>query len=133
MSNFTIDYFELMFLAEACIPRSPIARAYFWEKLTDVYWDKMTENERSHLFNYMNRQDRYKDSLIENEETKVFHARFDPNNQFMISYERGKKKGEQRAFLFQDTYWLSTRTFIPTEIIKDIKKINPTSGNLQGE
>jgi hypothetical protein len=39
MSNFTIDFFELAVLAEACMPPNPIARTMFWQHLTDVYWE----------------------------------------------------------------------------------------------
>ena len=44
MSDFTIDFFELAFFAEACIPPSPIARAMFWQNLTKRYWSQMTED-----------------------------------------------------------------------------------------
>lgn len=59
MSKFKIDFFELLFLAEACIPPSPIARATFWQNLTNVYYEQMTDNERSRLFSFMNRNEIY--------------------------------------------------------------------------
>ena len=61
MSKFSIDFFELSFLAEACIPQRPIARSMFWNNLTDVYWEQMSEQERASLFAWMNRNDYYKE------------------------------------------------------------------------
>jgi len=43
---FKIDFFELAFLAEACIPERPIARAMFWHSLTDKYWEQMTPDNQ---------------------------------------------------------------------------------------
>ena len=57
MSTFNIDFFELSFLAEACIPPRPIARTYFWQNLSKVYWYQMTENERERLFEWINRNE----------------------------------------------------------------------------
>ena len=37
MSTFQIDFFELAFLAEACIPPVPIARASFFADLSDTF------------------------------------------------------------------------------------------------
>jgi len=40
--RFKIDFLELYFLAEACIPPRPIARAMFWDDLCDKYYHEMT-------------------------------------------------------------------------------------------
>jgi len=42
MESFQIDFFELAFLAEACIPPRPIARMMFWQHLTDYYITRTT-------------------------------------------------------------------------------------------
>ena len=129
MSTFNIDFFELAFLAEACIPPRPIARAMFWQNLTRQYWTQMTEGERAHLFEWMNRNDWYKDSLEKEEDTKVFHARFDPDNQYMVKtqHKEGRKKikGLHRAFKLDDRYWVGLNTFIPQENITEITKFTP--------
>jgi hypothetical protein len=126
MSTFTIDFFELSFLAEACIPPRPIARAMFWHNLTDIYWEKMTENERSRLYEWLNRNSHYQESLAEEEDTQVFDARFNPDNQYMVSYHKGEFKGAIRAFLREGRYWLGTTKFIPTEHITNVEKLKPT-------
>jgi len=84
MSTFTIDFFELAILAEACIPPRPIARAMFWQSLTDKYWYQLTEGERIHLFEWLQKSWMYEESLEKEEDTQEFHARFNPDNQYMI-------------------------------------------------
>jgi hypothetical protein len=130
MSTFTIDFFELAFLAEACIPPRPIARAMFWQDLTRKYWHQMTEGERAHLFEWMNKNEWYKESLENEEDTQVFHSRYNPDNQYMIKtrHKNEKKrwvKGEHRAFKFDDRYWVGLNTFIPEENITEINKFTP--------
>ena len=42
-NKFNIDFFELCFLAEACIPPRPIARAMFWDTLINEHYYNLTE------------------------------------------------------------------------------------------
>jgi hypothetical protein len=121
MSEFKIDFFELAFLAEACIPPRPIARTMFWQHLTDIYWEQMTKGERDHLFEWMNMNENYKRSLETNEDTKMFHARFDPDNQYMIYTE--KQEEPLRAYLCGERYWIKRNTWIMEEAITKIEKL----------
>ena len=85
MSTFTIDFYEFAFLVEACIPPRPIARTMFWQSITDKYWIQMTEGERAHLFEWMQKNWVYQESLEKEVDTQIFHARFDPDNQYMVT------------------------------------------------
>lgn len=124
MSNFTIDFFELSFLAEACIPPQPIARTSFWHNLTDVYWHQLSENERSRLFEWLNRNWIYKQSLEDkNEDVLVFHARFNPENQYMVKTKFKGKEEEHRAFKLNDIYYIGRNKFIANEYIIETKLI----------
>ena len=132
MSTFNIDFFELAFLAEACIPPRPIARAVFWQNLTKAYWGQMSEGEREHLFDWMNRNDWYKKSLEEEVDTKIFHARFDPDNQYLVEYAGNGQMGECRAFKrhgseaegFTNRYYIGHDTYIPEEFIVKVEKLH---------
>ena len=126
MSNFKIDFFELGFLAEACIPPRPIARTMFWQHLSDQYYYQMTEDERAKLFEWMNRNEYYKQSLKEEEETQLFHARFDPENQYEVEVEIGNKSVHD-AFLWKGRYHTSRNTSIVEDYIINIKKRNENS------
>jgi hypothetical protein len=123
MSNFTIDFFELAFLAEACIPPNPIARTMFWQRLTNVYWEQMSEEEREHLFEWLNRNDKYKQSLEKEEETQIFHARFDPDNQYMVYTTMDGKDDVNRAFKYKDLYYVRSNSWITPEFITKVEKI----------
>jgi hypothetical protein len=123
MSNFTIDFFELAFLAEACMPPNPIARTMFWQHLTDEYWEQMTDDERDRLFEWLNRNDNYKRSLENEEETQIFHARFDPDNQYMVYTTMDGKDDVNRAFKYKDLYFVRRNSWITPEFITKVEKI----------
>lgn len=122
MNEFKIDFFELAFLAEACIPPRPIARTMFWQHLTDVYWDQMTEDQRAHIFEWLNKNENYKRSLETNEETKVFHARFDPDNQYMVY--ASNIETPFRTYLLHGRYYTSRNTSIVEEAITKIESFD---------
>lgn len=122
MTKFEIDFFELAFLAEACIPQAPIARAMFWQHLTDKYWEQMTKGERWQLFEWMNRNERYKESLTKHEDTKVFHARFDPDNQYLVHTDNGI----YLTYLLRDNYYVKRNTWINKEGITKVEKYEQT-------
>lgn len=125
MSTFTIDFFELAFLAEACIPPRPIARAMFWQSLTDKYWYEMTEGQRAHLFEWLQKNWVYQESLEKEEDTQVFHARFNPDNQYMVTTEKIGVTEVHRAFKMGDYYYIKRNTSILEEYIISIEKFIP--------
>ncbi len=125
MSTHTIDFFELAFLAEACIPPRPIARMMFWQNLTNVYWNNMTEGERAHIFDWLNKNPWYPESLEKEDETKIFHARFDPDNQYMVKTLYEGKEEEHRAFRLNDRFYTGRTKFIADEYIVEANKFIP--------
>jgi hypothetical protein len=125
MSTFNIDFFELAFLAEACIPPRPIARMSFWQDLTRIYWEQMTEGERVHLFEWLNKNPWYPESLEKEEETKIFHARFNPDNQYMVTTLYEDKEDIRRAFKIGDRFYTGLNTFISEEYIIEANNFTP--------
>jgi len=124
MSNFKIDFFELCFLAEACIPPRPIARTMFWQNLTNVYYDQMTDDERVKLFEFMKRNSWYEESLSTQEDTQIFHARFDPDNQYEVTTNYDGQEGVWDTFLMRDRYYTSSNRSILEDYITKIEKKN---------
>ena len=124
MSNFKIDFFELCFLAEACIPPRPIARAMFWQNLTNAYYDQMTGHERVKLFEFMKRNSWYEESLATQEDTQIFHARFDPDNQYEVTTNYDGQEGVWDTFLMRDRYYTSSSRSVLEDYIIKIKKKN---------
>jgi hypothetical protein len=125
MSKFQIDFFELAFLAEACIPPRPIARTGFWNDLTDRFWQQMSEGERIHLFEWLQLNYGYKDSLEKEADTQVFHARFDPDNQYMVKTNLKGNEENHRTFKMGDRYYIKRNTWITEENIVFIEKFIP--------
>lgn len=125
MSTFTIDFFELAFLAEACIPPRPIARAMFWQSLTDRYWYEMTEGERIHMFEWLQKSWVYEESLEKEEDTQVFHARFNPDNQYMVKTNYNGNEEEHRTFKMGERYYIKRNTSISEEYIVSVEKFTP--------
>lgn len=121
--TFQIDFFELAFLAEACIPPRPIARAMFWQHLTDQYWYQMSEAQRAHLFNWLQKNPYYEESLAKEEETQIFHARFDPNNQYLVYTNYQNKEEVHREFKLNDRFYIKRNTSIFEDYINKIEPL----------
>lgn len=124
MAKFSIDFFELMFLAEVCIPPRPIARAMFWENLINSYYHLMTKEERNHAFTWITTQDDFKK---ENKDCRLFFARFNPENQYLVETEYEGKKDTVECFLFDDKYHTSTSTYVDKACIIKATLQNPKS------
>lgn len=125
MKKFTIEFFELAFLAEACIPPRPIARTMFWQSLTDKYWYQMTEGERIHLFEWLQKSWVYEESLEKEVDTQEFHARYNPDNQYIVKTNFLDKEEEHRAFKMGDKYYVKRNTWITDEHITSVEKFTP--------
>jgi hypothetical protein len=97
--TFSIDFFELSFLAEACIPPTPIARSCFWDKLINIYYKQLSNNERTKLFDWIARNTKFD---LTNEECAWFYNRYNPDNQYTVFTE---KHGEFESFLMNDKYY----------------------------
>jgi hypothetical protein len=125
MSTFTIDFFELAFLAEACIPPRPIARTMFWQDLTNKYWGQMTEGERIHMFEWLQKNWQYEESLKTQEDTQIFHARFNPDNQYTVKTNYLDKEETHRAFRMGERYYITSSSWIADEYIIASQKFTP--------
>jgi hypothetical protein len=116
---FSISFFELSFLAEACVPPTPIARASFWQSLIDVHFYRMTQDERDHLFEWINRDWRFKDSLEKkNKDCLLFNARFDKENNFDVELNNGEVV--KNTFLWGGYYHTQCRVFLDKNQIKKV-------------
>lgn len=121
--TFKIDFFELMFLAEACIPPRPIARISFWDNLTDVYYEQLSDDQRRHAWEWIGR-------IIDNQRLEgipdwakdkinLFLNRYNPNNQYIVT----TVKGDMEVFLHDQRYFISSRQFIDNKHIIKVKPL----------
>lgn len=119
--KFEIDLFELSFLAEACIPPTPIARAMFWEKFTFEIHDKLSKDERSRVYEWLMKNHKLKGSIEKgNKEAIMFEARYNPDKQYVVEDYNGNAC---RTFLVGDRHYTKKDAYIPQENIKSSEKI----------
>jgi hypothetical protein len=119
--KFHIDFFEFAFLVEACIPPRPIARSMFWDNVIDHYYHDMNENERAKLFEWITANPCFD---MANDDCFLFHARFNPDNQYNVKVNYGKEEVVIPAFKLNDIYHTAKNTSINEKYIIDVQKIN---------
>ena len=115
MSEFKIDFFELAFLAEACIPPVPIARAMFFADLSDKYYSQMTQEERNKLFEWLTPK-----LDLSDEDCQHFFARFNIHNQFKVKHTFQGQTNETYAYKFNDRYHVSRHRSINEDYIVSV-------------
>ena len=120
MKTFKIDFFELAFLAEACIPPRPIARSMFWGKICNEYYYQMGQDERLRLFEWIKPQ-----LDMDNEDCRLFFARYNPENQYRVSTEFNGDHETIDCFRFNDQYHLCKGTTVNETYITKEEMINP--------
>jgi len=112
--TYTIDFFELMFLAEACIPPVPIARSMFWHNLTDVYRKQMSVDDRGRLRDALRKHSHYD---LSNLHVAEFDMAFDPSNQFNVT-AMGKTHD---CYKNGDRYYVSRNRWVSPELITKVE------------
>lgn len=93
-----------------------------WIKLVDKYWHAMSEETRKETFNSLVSHSDFS-AMIKHEEIKLFHARFDPDNQFTVNTNYNGNVNKMRAFKWKDRYYVGSRTSINDEYIISVEKI----------
>jgi len=117
--KYNVNFDEICILAGNTIPPVPIARASFWQSLIDVHFYKMTQDERGHMFEWINRDWRFKESLKkENIDCLRFNARFDKENNFDVELNNGEVVKD--TFLWGGYYHTQCRVFLNKDQIKKI-------------
>lgn len=121
-NRFNIDFFEFSFLVEASIPPRPIARTMFWHRVINEYYKVLSDSERSRLYEWINRCNSMQ-SGIENrvEDCLLFNARFNPENQYVVTTKYKGEVSEHECFLWNDRYHTTKTSSIAEEYITKIK------------
>jgi hypothetical protein len=116
--KFLIDFFELAFLTEACLPKSTIARHTFFMDVIDKHYHKMNWEQRKHLFTWIGKK-----LNMEHEESQIFYARFNPDNQFNLTTFYDGKKENVEAFLLNNNYYVSSNRKVNNNYIEKVEKL----------
>ena len=117
-NKFVIDFFELAFLTEACLPQSTIARHCFFMNVIDRYYHQMSWEQRKHFFQWIGKK-----LNMEYEESQIFCARFNPDNQFNVTTFYEGKKLNIEAFLLKDRYCFSSNKSVNDDYIESVEKL----------
>lgn len=119
--RFKIDFFELSFLAETCIPPTPIARSMFWSRLCDEIYHDLSKDERNNLFEWITKNSSFD---IKNEGCELFHCRFNPDNQYKVTVLVKNKKSDIECFKYKGRYHSKQDTSIVEDRIQKVEPIN---------
>lgn len=117
-NRFSIDFFEFSFLVEACIPPVAIARHSFWEDVINKYYYVLNQNERYELYKWIIESPRFKK---ENKSCQIFMARFNPENQYVVSVKFDGVLEKKECFLWEEKYHTGINKWINERYIVDIK------------
>jgi hypothetical protein len=119
-NKFCIDFFEMSFLVEACIPPRPIARTMLWHDVINKHYKTMTPDERGRLYEWIGRNGIFQEGLEKgNEDCILFRDRFNPKNQYKILVDGSVTPID--CFLHNGNYHIQENTFIPHDKIKSIE------------
>lgn len=118
--KFEIDFFELSFLIDVCIPPVPIARTMFWHRLIDEIYYQLSDEEADSIFKWVTENTRFSK---DNEDCRWFYARFNPDNQYLVSCFHRGKADKVPCFRVDDKYHTKINTWINPQYIKEVEKI----------
>lgn len=122
--RFNIDFIGFSFLVEATIPPTPIARAMFWQDVINKHYNKLTNDERNRLFEWINRNHSMKSGIEDgNEDCLLFNARYDENNQYAVSTLYEGDESVVNCFLWQNKYHTTISQSIFEKYITNIEKL----------
>lgn len=116
--KFVIDFFELAFLTEACLPKNTIARHCLFMNTIDRYYFQMSWEQRKHFFEWITPK-----LNMDYEESKIFYARYNPENQYLVKTSCEGKEEDVEAFLFEEKYMITSARRINEGYIVSCKKL----------
>lgn len=101
-----------------------------WIKLVDKYCYAMSEETRKETFEDWVSTPDFRD-MLDNEEVKLFFARFHPDNQFTVTTNFNGTVNKMQAFKWKDGYYVGSMSKINNDYITDVEKItfNKTDKN----
>jgi len=121
MTEFKIDFFELLFLAESVIPRGPIARSMCFGSFSENHYHKMNDKQRVQFFKHVKEQSGFKQT---NEQCLHFYNRFNPDNQYKVCCMYKGKPEIVYCYLHDGQYRVSMDSFVDRKYIESIDKVN---------
>lgn len=120
-----LDIFEMYYLLESCLHGSHL-RSSTILRFVDDWYELFTKEQREKLY-YDTLRLVYDNNFVPCTQCcgadTVFMARYNPDNQYMVTVSDGSQTQTVDAFLLDGEYYIKSRRFCPKEYITKIEKI----------
>lgn len=120
-----LDMFEMYCLLESCIRGSHL-RSGTILRFVDDWYELFTKEQRDKLY-YDTLRLIYDNNFVPCDSCcgadKIFMARFNPKNQYMLTVSNGRETKTVNAFKMNNKYYVKSNRFCAEEYIKKIEKI----------
>lgn len=135
MAKIEIDYFESIKLLEIALYSHTAVCGTIKEKFLHEWYDCYNAREKKALHDWLLRVfDRQGNHESINEEVNRILARYNPDNQFMVTVKKGKLQQTVPTYLFNGIYYTGTRNqHCEPSTIKKIVKIENYGEKLSGK
>lgn len=108
--NFTIDFFMLQKLAEACFSSSTVLECLVLQELVDKHYDLMSDDKRKAFYTYFKEKYQHDWAYLDNDAEYMWRlilARFNPDNKYRIGIDL-----KTVYFQFDNRFFRNTRQFV---------------------
>jgi hypothetical protein len=119
--GFVIDFFDLMFLAESVIPPNTISRSICFDDFSERHYHKMNDNQRKRFFEHVQKCNGF---TLEKEQCRNFFARFNPENQYLVSTLYNGKADDIICYIFKEEYRTKKNRFVNRNYIKKVIRLH---------
>lgn len=117
---FYITFHELVLITKTTTSSTDLASRKFFESVIDKHYQNMSNVQREHMFDVVTNLLHFD---IKNLLNQIFYARFDPQNQYQVSYLEDGKKISKRTFLRDGKHYYNSIEFIYPDTIVSADRI----------
>ena len=118
---FTIDFFELMWLAESVIPERPISRSMCFDDFSERHYHNMNEQQRKQFMEHVMEQPGFD---LNKRQCAHFYARFNPENQYRVTATHKGKTEVIECYSWEGGYHTHMNRYVPIYSITNIIRIH---------
>jgi hypothetical protein len=119
--SYTIDFFELMWLAESVIPERPISRSMCFDDFSERHYHNMNEQQRKQFMEHVMEQPGFD---LNKPQCAHFYARFNPENQYRVTTMYEGVAGTIDCYYWEGKYHTQMNRHVSPEFITNIIRIH---------
>mgnify|MGYP006304071035 CR=1 FL=1 len=121
MIKAALDFHEVTVFIEACFHAGTILRASILDKIADNWYHMMNQYERKSIYSWLKR--RYGDDELD-ERQRRFMARFNPENQYLLTMKHEGEEQKAEAYEFEGKYWVGNQSYADEKYITNKERID---------